>query len=222
VSACLTWKIAKVLRSFQQEVGPMTRETDYFESFCKISEAFATAGDKEELLNLIVDSAISSIQGKAACLFLQDERQDVFVVVAQSGLSENYLHANPIKAHRLVSALHKQGYLAFPDATSDPRLENHEAKKNEDIASILTVPVKMQGRIIGILSLYTGSQREFNREEIEYLCALADQGGIAIENNRLHRRIQKNAMLFLELASSINSTLDIGEILSNMTVNVTL
>ncbi len=198
----------------------MTRETEYFESFCKISEAFATAGDKEELLNLIVDSAKNAIQGKAACLFLQDERQDLFVVVAQSGLSENYLHANPIRAQRLVSALEKKGFLAFPDATGDPRLENHEAKKNEGIASILTVPVKMQGRIIGILSLYTGSKREFSEDEIEYLCALADQGGIAIENNRLHRRIQKNAMLFLELASSINSSLDISNIFKQMTVNV--
>jgi GAF domain-containing protein len=110
--------------------------------------------------------------------------------------------------------------LAFPDATSDPKLENHEAKKNEGIASLLTVPVKVKGRNIGILSLYTATRREFCKEEIEFLCALADQGGIAIENNRLHRRMQKNAQLFLELASSINSSLDIGQILNNMTVNI--
>jgi GAF domain-containing protein len=198
----------------------MTRETDYFKSFCKISKAFGTTARREELLKLIVESAITSMDGKAACLFLEDKRQDIFMVVAQAGLSDKYLHANPIKAAKLVSALDEEGYLAFPDATSDPKLENHEAKKNEGIASLLTVPVKVKGRNIGILSLYTATRREFCPEEIEFLCALADQGGIAIENNRLHRRMQKNAMLFLELATSINSSLDIGQILNNMTVNI--
>ncbi|MBT8361218.1 MAG: GAF domain-containing protein [Desulfobacterales bacterium] len=198
----------------------MTRDTDYFRSFCSISSAFGTAASREDLLKLIVDSAVSSMEGKAACLFLADEREDRFVAMAQTGLSDTYLHANPLTAGKLVAALNKKGFLAFPDATTDPLLENHEAKKKEGIASLLTVPVKVKSRTIGILSLYTATRREFQTEEIEFLCALADHGGIAIENNRLHRRMQKNAMLFLELASNINSSLEIKQILKNLTNNV--
>ncbi|BBO80408.1 hypothetical protein DSCO28_09740 [Desulfosarcina ovata subsp. sediminis] len=198
----------------------MTKEMDYFKSFCKISKAFGTTIKKTDLLNLIVNSAIESMAGKAACLFLADEHEDYFVPTAQSGLSHNYLHANPLKARKIVSALEKEGHLYFADATSDPRLEHHEAKKAEGIASILTVPVRVKDRIIGVLSLYTASQRQFISDEIEFLQALADQGGIAIENNRLRRRMQKNAMLFLELASDINSSLDIKLILSNLTSNI--
>jgi GAF domain-containing protein len=158
--------------------------------------------------------------GTAACLFLADERQDLFIPMAQTGLSEGYLHASPIKARKVVAILEKEGYLSFPDATSDPRLEHHDAKKKEGIASILTVPVKIKDRTIGVLSLYSATRRDFEAQEIEFLQALADQGGIAIENNRLHRRMQKNAMLFLQLAFSINSSLDIKEVLSNMTLNI--
>ena len=104
----------------------MTRDTDYFKTFCKISKAFSSAITKQALLDLIVNSAIETMAGKAACLFLHDEKQDVFVPVAQQGLSETYLHANPMKAKRIVGALEKDGFLAFPDATEDPRLENHE------------------------------------------------------------------------------------------------
>jgi GAF domain-containing protein len=197
----------------------MTRETDYFTSFCKISKAFGTAATREELLKLIVDNAMSSMEGKAACLFLADDREDIFVAMAQAGLSDTYLHANPMQAHKIVAALDKHGFLAFHDATTDPRLENHEAKKAEGIASILTVPVQVKKRNIGILSLYTAEQRDFQPGEIDFLCALADQAGIAIENNRLHRRMHKNAMLFLELATNINSSLDIGQVLHNLTVN---
>ncbi len=198
----------------------MTRETDYFTSFCKISKAFGTAATREELLSLIVDNAVTSMEGKAACLFLADDREDIFVATAQAGLSDKYLHANPMQVHKIVAALDNDGYLAFPDATSDPRLENHKAKKAEGIASLLTVPVKIKNRNIGVLSLYTAEKRDFQPKEIDFLCALADQAGIAIDNNRLHRRMHKNAMLFLELASSINSSLDIRQILNNLTVKI--
>ena len=198
----------------------MTRETDYFKTFCKISKAFGTAVTEQELLDLIVDSAVDSMAGKAACLFLADRSQDVFVPTAQTGLSDNYLHANPMKSRKIVAALEKEGHLAFSDATSDPRLENHAAKKAEGIASLLTVPVRVQDRVIGVLSLYTATPRVFQPQEVEFLCALADQGGIAVEKTRLLDRIQKNAMLFLELASNINSSLDIKQVLSNLTENI--
>ncbi|MBC2709739.1 MAG: GAF domain-containing protein [Desulfosarcina sp.] len=201
----------------------MTRETDYFKTFCKISKAFGTAATKQALLDLIIDSAVDSMAGKAACLFLADERQDVFVPTAQTGLSDNYLHVNPMKSRKigkLMAALEKEGHLAFSDATSDPRLENHASKKAEGIASLLTVPVRVKNRVIGVLSLYTATPREFQPQEVEFLCALAEQGGIAIEHNRMRRRIQKNTMLFLELASNINSSLDIQQVLGNLTENI--
>ena len=197
-----------------------TRERDYFNTFCTISKAFGTTAKRDDLLKLIVDSAVESMSGKAACLFLADERKDIFVPMAQSGLSETYIHANPLQSRKLVGALDKLNHLHFLDATTDPRLENHEAKKAEGIASLLTVPVRVQNRTIGILSLYTAETREFQEEEIEFLCALAEQGGIAIENNRLYRRMQKNAMLFLDLAGKINSTLEINQILNDLTVEI--
>ena len=64
----------------------MTRETDYFKSFCKISKAFGTTARRDDLLKLIVESAVETMDGKAACLFLTDKRQDVFMPVAQTGL----------------------------------------------------------------------------------------------------------------------------------------
>jgi GAF domain-containing protein len=198
----------------------MTRSNDFFKTFCTISRALGTAATLEELLDLIVQSAIDAMGGKAACLFLADERRDVFVPKAQKGLSDDYLHANPLKAQSIVKALLDKGHLVFADATSDPRLEHHDAKKKEGIASLLTVPVRVTDRPIGVLSLYTAERREFTDGEIDFLSALAEQGGMAIEKTRLLERIQKNALLFLDLASAINSTLDVSSVLDTLTVKV--
>ncbi len=198
----------------------MTKNNDYFKTFYKISQAFGTAASEEELLGLVVRSATDALDGKGACIYLADERNDLFIPKAQHGLSKDYMHANPLKAQKLVKALLKDGHLAFEDATKDPRLENREAKAKEGIASILTVPVRVTDRLIGILSLYTAKQRKFSPAEVEFLDALADQGGVAIEKTRLLERIQSNALMFLDLASAINSSLDIKEVLHVMTAKV--
>ncbi len=198
----------------------MTKNNNYFRTFCKISQAFGTAATQQELLDLVVQSATDALNGKAACIYLADEHKDVFIPKAQHGLSKDYMHANPLTAGKLVKALLKNGHLAFEDATKDPRLENHDAKAKEGIASILTVPVRVKDQLIGILSLYTAKRRKFSTGEIEFLDALADQGGVAIENTRLLERIQNNALMFLDLASAINSTRDIKEVLNILTVKV--
>ncbi len=194
----------------------MTKEKNYFHTFCRLSEAFGSAATTEELLDLIVRNAAEVMDGKAACLFLADRKQDVFIPTAQHGLSPDYLHASPIKARKLVAALKSKGHLSFEDATSDPRLEHHEAKKAEGIASILTVPVMVDGRCIGVLSLYTAKRHSFAKGEIEFLKALATNGGITLKKARLLERIEKNSNLFLELASAINSSLEIRQVLANM------
>jgi len=198
----------------------MTKRNNYFKIFCKISKAFGTTLSKEKLLDLIVHSAIDTMDAKAACLFLADEEKDVFVPMAQKGLSENYLHANPIRAKKIVDEILKEGYLSFYDATTDSRLKNLEAKKTEGITSILSVPVMIKEKAIGILSLYTAKHRDFSKDEINFLAALADQGGIAIGRARLFERMSMNSMLFLDLTSSINSTLDINQVLHILTAEI--
>jgi len=198
----------------------MAKKDDYFTTFCKVSTAFGTTLDNKKLIELIVSSAIETMGAKAACLFLADEGKDIFVPVAQKGLSKKYLHANPLKAKKIVAAIQKKGYLHFRDATTDKRLEHHEAKKAEGIATILSVAVVVKKKTIGILSLYMADTKDFTKPEIEFMAALAEQGGMAIENNRLLERMRHNTKLFLDLSASINSSLDIKEILHKLTADL--
>ncbi|MFZ0450333.1 MAG: GAF domain-containing protein [Desulfatiglandaceae bacterium] len=198
----------------------MATKSDYFKTICKVSRAFGTTLDRDELLELIVQSAIDTMRGKAACLFLFDEEKDISVPVAQKGLSDGYFHAKWKSARDNVSDVMKEGYLAIHDATKDPRSENHEAKQEEGIASILAVPVKVKGKVIGVLTLYTARRRTFTENEIAFLAALAEQGGMAIENTRLIEQLRRNTTLFHNLSAGINSTLDIKEILNVLSADI--
>lgn len=162
------------------------------------------------------------MDAKAASLFMQDEdrKSPLFFPLAQWGLSPGYLHMEPSEAGRSAREVLQKGHFAVYDAMKDPRVQNHELKRAEGIASILAVPVMVSSRMIGVLSLYTADHRHFSKDEIEFLTALAEQGGMAIERARLLEQIRRNTELFLSLSEGINSSLDLKKIMEILTVGV--
>ena len=199
----------------------MTSSETYFRIFCRISRAMQKTFEMESVLSLIVKSAVEAMDAKACSLFLKNREEKIFIPVAQQGLSGDYVHTSPTKALDMVKDLvHNGGYLLIEDAATDPRVEDQEAKKREGIGSILVVPVITDDRTIGILSLYTAEKVKFTELDIEFLSALADQGGMAIQKARFIERKKKNAELLVSLAEDLNSSLDIRHILHIMSAEI--
>jgi GAF domain-containing protein len=203
----------------------ITKSEDYFSTFCNIIKTIQNSSDREQILDLIVKSAVEVMQAKACSLFLIRSRSDIdglFYPVAQIGLSDDYIHTGPSQGRDITKDIMEQGgYLAAKDATTDPRLENHEAKKKEGIASLLVVPVVAEQDPIGILALYTAEPRDFSAMEIDFLRGLADQGGIAILRAHQEYRIKRDIELLARVAEHLNSSLDIKVVLHLMTSEIT-
>lgn len=198
----------------------MSSEKSYFRALSELSRAIGTTEDQSKMLHLIVSTAVKTLNAKAAVIFRRDDDSEDSIqnaAVAQVGLSKKYIHAGPAHAVKISPQLLKDGYMYFRDATTDKRLTNHKAKKEEGIGSILSVPVMDKNRMLGILSLYTKSIRKFTKDEIDFLSILAEQGGSAIEIAHLIRRLRNNTQIFLKLAASISESLDVKTILQAMT-----
>jgi GAF domain-containing protein len=201
----------------------MSTKEDFFRSLSKLSRQLGATQDQDKMLNLIVTSAVNTLEAKAAVIFLTDQELSssiTNVAIAQVGLSKKYIHAGPVHAIKISPKLLEDGYMYFRDATTDKRLMNHEAKKAEGIGSILSVPVMDKGVMLGILSLYTKEIRKFTKDEIDFLSILAEQGGAAIANAHLVRKLRENGRIFLKLAASISSSLDVKIILQALTEDV--
>ncbi len=201
----------------------MTTATDYFHSLSQLSKDFSTTKDQDKLLNLIIKCAVSTLKAKAAAIFLMDEeseQEEKNIAVARIGLSDKYVNAGLDHAETITPQLLKEGYLYFRDAATDPRLINHEIKKAEGIGSILTVPVTVKGKILGILNLYTSDIRDFASDDIEFLATLARQGVIAVGNIQLYNKLRNNTAMFLNLAASISSSLDVKKIFQTLTEDI--
>ncbi len=103
----------------------------------------------------------------------------------------------------------------------------------------LSVPLKVRGKVIGVISVNDEDRvGPFSSEEIRLVSMFADQAAIAIENARLYEQAiqeiaerqraeqaeheqRKLAEALHDVASALNSTLDLEEVLDRILDNVT-
>ena len=198
----------------------MAVKENYFGALSKLTKEISATEDLGKIPQSIVSAAVEALKAKAAVIFLRDEDKAGFIsnkAAAQYGLSEKYIHAGSAHAIKISPQLMKDGYMYFRDATTDKRLMNHKAKKEEGIGSIISVPIVYKKKMRGILSLYTKEIREFTKDEIDFLSILAEQGGIAIQNANLIKKLRGLSRKFLDLSASMSSSLDVKKIILTLT-----
>jgi len=146
-----------------------------------------------QVLSTIVRQATEAMGVKASSIRLLDEERRFLEMSAAYGLSDAYLTKGRVDPQRgEVDRLTLQGKaVALLDATADPRFQYPEEARKEGIRSVLSVPMMLMDRAIGVLRVYTAEVREFTQQEIEFLTALASQGAAAIQNARAYRQLQE-------------------------------
>lgn len=82
--------------------------------------------------------------------------------------------------------------LYLPDVREDP---GYVEMKGSGTLSELTVPIKLKGKVIGVLDAQSVSLNAFDDSDLKVLQTLADQTAVAIENARLYKRAQKLAVM---------------------------
>jgi signal transduction protein with GAF and PtsI domain len=199
----------------------MTVRIDYFKKLCELCQAFGNARNRRELLEMVFASAMETLGGKAACLYLTEPGKPELLPLAQKGLSECYFRSRKsMLAQKIVPLVLKQGFFYCRDAATDPKLEYPDAKKAEGIASILAVPVMVKGKNIGVFCLYTAAPRDFSPEEKEFVMLLAQHGGGVMEHARLIDHLRRETQLFFDLAVNLSGSLEVKDILRAMTADM--
>ncbi len=191
-----------------------------FQALRKVSRRFSSTFDEQELVHLVVDTTIEILNLKAVSVYLTNETTNEIVPMDHRGLSDEYLASGLSGPDRIIPVLRKDGYLLARDAASDPQLNHHDAKAREGIGSILIVPVKAADQIIGMISSYSSEPRDFSSEDIDFVAALGEQAGYAIEHARVVERLRENNRLLLDFTTSINSTLKLKNVLHILAADI--
>ncbi len=162
----------------------------YFSAFVRIAKAISSSIELDEVLRLIVKSICETTASKGCTLMLLDERGLTLEVRSSFGLSRHYVGKGPLLADRSISDTLEGKPIVIEDVASDPRVQYPEEAEREGIASIVSVPIALRGRILGALRLYTPVPCRFTKDDIDFLSAVATQSGLAIENAKMHQPVK--------------------------------
>ena len=159
----------------------------------------AVAGelDVETVLQLIVDRVRSLVGAQYAALGIVDDHRRIERFIT-SGISiEERARLGPLpEGHGLLGLIITEGRsLRVPDIGSHPASSGFPPH-HPPMRSLLGVPVRIKGRIIG--NFYLTDKRvaaEFSDDDQRLIELFAQHAGIAIENARLHEAVGRLAVI---------------------------
>lgn len=167
------------------------RQIQYLKSLEEIGKAINSTLNLQEVLDFIVSRLPEVMNLKGCTIRLFAPGRDHLNLVAASGLSQEYLGRGSIDDELSTHHAIQGEPVIIYDAETDPRVRYHEDAKKEGVASILAVAIVVKKRIIGVLRLLTSEKRHFSDAEINFATAVAEQGGIAIQNAKSYSKIEK-------------------------------
>ncbi len=154
------------------------------EALSKISKAISSDLYLEDILRLIVVVTAEVMKSKICSLWLLDERDNALKIRATQAISEEYLKERSLKLGEGVV-----GYVAqenkpmmIYNVLKEPRYKEKELARREGLVSMLSVPMSVKDKIIGVINCYTSFSHKFTKSEVEVLTTVANQAAIAIEN----------------------------------------
>lgn len=180
-------------------------EYTYLSAFIHIARAMNSSLELQEVLQQIVKSTCETTGSKGCTLMLLDEGGEQLEVVSSCGLSDQYVRKGPLSADKSIFDTLKGKPVIIEDATSDPRVQYPLEAKQERIASIVSLPIMLRERVVGVLRLYTAVPCRFAEDDIDFLSAIAMQSGLAIENAKMFEHVKKD---YRKLMSSSAATVE--------------
>ena len=154
------------------------------EALSKISKAISSDLYLEDILRLIVVVTAEVMKSKICSLWLVDERDKALKIRATQSMSEEYLKERILKLGEGVV-----GYVAeenkpmmIYNVLKEPRYKEKELALKEGLVSLLSVPMCVKEKVIGVINCYTSFPHKFTKSEVEVLTTVANQAAIAIEN----------------------------------------
>ena len=162
-------------------------KTEYLATLNKISKAITSDLYLEDILKLIVNLTASVMQAKICALWLLDEDTKDLKIRATQSMSQEYLKERSLKVGEGIVGLvaKKKEPIVIPNVLEDKKYKEKKLAQKEKLVSMLSVPMMVKDRVVGVINVYTTVSYKFTGSDIDLLSAVANQAAVAIENTEL-------------------------------------
>jgi signal transduction histidine kinase/ActR/RegA family two-component response regulator len=162
-------------------------KTSPFENLARLAQAVTASLQLQEVLGRVARAATDLLPDSAARIWVVEG--DRLVLRSEAG-TRSSPGSGRKTAFALGEGLTGQAALAretlvVKDVVADPRTVNVEWMRQEGYVSLVSIPLLVRDRLVGMLTLLTRQRHRFRKGELEILTSFGSQAAIAIENARL-------------------------------------
>lgn len=168
----------------------MRRKALQVDTLSQVSETVSSNRLIDDVFQLIVTMVAELMNSKICSIMLLDQEKGELRIVATQSLSEAYRRKPNLRLGQSISgrALQERRPMIVQDVTTERDYMYPDLARTEGLRSLLSVPMLVRGKAVGVINTYTSVPYQFSREETKILQAIANQAAIAIEHTTLLER----------------------------------
>ncbi|MBB5143595.1 GAF domain-containing protein [Desulfovibrio intestinalis] len=178
---------------------------DYFRALRDVALVINSSLEPKDVLHKITEQTAVTMGCKASTIRLLDSTGRFLLPSAAYGLSATYLRKGSVEVKRsgMDGEVLAGKTIHLKDAAADGRFQYPESAKAEGLVSVLSSPLMVDGKAIGLIRVYSAQERDFTADEQTFMEAVAAISALAIENARLHEALRNNYELMTKHAYSV-------------------
>jgi two-component system, response regulator PdtaR len=157
------------------------------EALTIISRAITSDQYLEDILRLIVLVTAEAMNSKVCSLWLLDDKTQALTIRATQSINRDYLKIRSLKVGEGVVgyvAQNNKPYLC-PNVLEDTRFKEKSLARKMGLVSLLSVPMSVREKVIGVINCYTSIPHHFSETEQNLFTTVANQAAVAIFNTEL-------------------------------------
>ncbi len=159
----------------------------------------------QECLQDILEKAMEVLEVERASLMFMEEGKGELIIKVARGLEEEIVRNTRVKVGEHISGwIIREGQpLLIKDIGEDRRFVAQHSEEYYT-SSLLSVPLKIEGKILGVININNKISREsFNEDDLGLLTGLADAASLAIGKVLLHEQVKKRVEELTALTKSL-------------------
>jgi diguanylate cyclase (GGDEF)-like protein len=174
--------IDQISSELSSRVGELEAERGRFkETLQRYGETLAATHDLNALVGAVLDTAVQATRARGGRLLLYDPERGEAIEQARIGTARGSRTDLPM-------------VVAAGIGLEGEALSAHEPRVIQAPRAMLAVPILREHQLLGLVTTVDPEDGGFGDDDIESLSALAVQAGVAIENARLHRVVERQAV----------------------------
>jgi PAS domain S-box-containing protein len=177
-------KFKKLLHNRARErTDALKRRLDVLETLGKVGRSVTASLELDYILTSVVDAAVNMTEAEEGSLLLLDEESGELYMRAARNFQDEFVHTFRLPINdTLAGEVVRTGKPVILDDAVPKKI-----KTSYLVRSLLYVPLRVHGRVIGVLGVDNRhNDKPFLEPHLTLVAALADYAAIAIENARLY------------------------------------